>query len=88
MSKLISCTYFVKRGVAARHPSKYLLDEKELERVSVLARIELEDARVELERASKIAQEMGKGVEDEIDDESGPEEYGVFEFSLFESLIH
>ena len=66
-------TYRVKRGVAAQHPQKYNLDETELERVSALARIELEDARVELERAHAAAEEMGKGAEgseaDDADDD-------------------
>ncbi|KAF8440360.1 transductin family protein/WD-40 repeat family protein [Boletus edulis BED1] len=69
MSNLISCVSWVKRGVATRHPRKYVLDEHELERVTALARIELEDARQELERAHKAAQKMGKGAEgDEADD--------------------
>ncbi|KAF8554577.1 transducin family protein/WD-40 repeat family protein [Imleria badia] len=69
MSNLISCVSWVKRGVAASHPRKYVLDENELERVSALARIELEDARKELERAHEAAQKMGKGAEgDEADD--------------------
>ncbi|KAF8843716.1 WD40 repeat-like protein [Paxillus ammoniavirescens] len=69
MSNLISCVSWVKRGVAARYPRKYVLDEAELERVSALARIELEDARIELERAHEAAKKMGKGAEgDEADD--------------------
>ncbi|THG93808.1 hypothetical protein EW145_g8274, partial [Phellinidium pouzarii] len=72
MSSLISCVAWVKRGAAAQHPGKYSLDEKELERVSALARIELEDARLELERAHEAAKEMGKGAEaDEADDDGG-----------------
>ncbi|KAG0695397.1 transductin family protein/WD-40 repeat family protein [Suillus ampliporus] len=63
MSNLISCVSWVKRGVSAHQPSKYVLDEKELERVSALAHIELEDARIELERAHKAAKSMGKGAE-------------------------
>ena len=59
----------VRRGVAAQHPQKYVLDDQELERVSALARIELEDARKELEKAHNAAQSMGKGAEgDEADD--------------------
>lgn len=50
-------------GVAARNPQKYVLDEKELKRVSALARIEFEDAKVELERASKLAQSMGEDLD-------------------------
>ncbi|KAJ3572424.1 hypothetical protein NP233_g3097 [Leucocoprinus birnbaumii] len=71
MSNLISAVAWVKRGVAIRNPQKYVLDDNELQRVSNLARIELEDARVELERAHKAAQAMGKGAEgDEADDVS------------------
>ena len=69
MSSLISAVAWVRRGVAAQHPEKYVLDDQELVRVSALARIELEDARVELERAHLAAQSMGKGAEgDEADD--------------------
>ncbi|KAG1808448.1 transducin family protein/WD-40 repeat family protein [Suillus subaureus] len=72
MSNLISCVSWVKRGVSAHQPSKYVLDEKELERVSALARIELEDARIEIERAHNAAKGMGKGAEGaEADDADG-----------------
>ncbi|KAI5983388.1 transductin family protein/WD-40 repeat family protein [Pisolithus albus] len=74
MSSLISCVAWVKRGVAAQHPRKYVLDEKELERVSALAHIELEDARVELERAHKAAIKMGKGAEGEEADDNDEDE--------------
>lgn len=69
MSNLISSVAWVRRGVSAQHPTKYILDDQELERVSALARIELEDARIELERAHLAALSMGKGAEgDEADD--------------------
>ena len=59
----------VRRGVAVQHPTKYVLDDQELERVSALARVELEDARKELEAAHIASQSMGKGAEgDEADD--------------------
>ena len=75
MSSLISAVAWVRRGVAAQHPEKYVLDDPELERVSALARIELEDARVELERAHLAAQSMGKGAEgDEADDNDDGDE--------------
>ncbi|ETW83317.1 hypothetical protein HETIRDRAFT_383395 [Heterobasidion irregulare TC 32-1] len=74
MSSLISCAAWVKRGVSARHPSKYVLDDRELERVSALARIELEDARVELQRAHEAANKMGKGAEEEEADDGNEEE--------------
>lgn len=66
----------MKRGASARHPSKYVLDDQELERVSALARIELEDARVELERAHKAANQMGKGAEGEEADDIAEGEDG------------
>ncbi|KAG1791205.1 uncharacterized protein HD556DRAFT_1445471 [Suillus plorans] len=48
MSNLISCVSWVKCGISANQPSKFVLNEKELERVT---RIELEDAWIEVERA-------------------------------------
>jgi len=71
MSNLVSAVSWVRRGVSAQHPKKYVLDDKELERVSALARIELEDARIELERAHLAAQSMGKGAEGEEGDDNG-----------------
>ncbi|KAF7376452.1 hypothetical protein MSAN_00060800 [Mycena sanguinolenta] len=69
MSSLISAVSWVKRGIAVQNPTKYVLDEKELERVSALSRIQLEDARIELERAHEAAKTMGLGAEgDEADD--------------------
>lgn len=61
-------------GVAARNPQKYVLDENELERVSALARTELEDARTELERVTKLAATMGKGDAEEDDGDDQWEE--------------
>lgn len=75
MSNLISAVAWVKRGVSTQHPKKYVLDDKELERVSTLARIELEDARVELLRAHEAAKSMGLGAEgDEADNVDTDEE--------------
>ncbi|KAL5525702.1 hypothetical protein ACEPAG_7039 [Sanghuangporus baumii] len=69
MSSLISSVSWVKRGIAAQHPAKYNLDERELERVSALARIEIEDARAELERAQEAAKEMGRGAEEDDEED-------------------
>ncbi|TFK33210.1 WD40-repeat-containing domain protein [Crucibulum laeve] len=74
MSNLISAVAWVRRGVAVQHPEKYILDDKELERVSALARIELEDARVELERAHEAAKSMGLGAEGDEADEAGEDD--------------
>ncbi|KAG6841155.1 hypothetical protein C0991_001283 [Blastosporella zonata] len=74
MSSLISAIAWVRRGVSVQHPQKYVLDDKELERVSALARIELEDARIELERAHEAAKTMGRGAEGDEADDQGDEE--------------
>ncbi|KAF8071864.1 WD40-repeat-containing domain protein [Lyophyllum atratum] len=74
MTSLISAVAWVRRGVTAQHPQKYVLDDQELERVSALARIELEDARVELERAHEAAKSMGRGAEGEEADDAGEED--------------
>jgi len=74
MSNLISAVAWVKRGASAQHPTKYVLDDQELQRVSALARIELEDARVEMERAHLAAQTMGEGAEEEGDVEGEEDE--------------
>ncbi|KAF9007566.1 WD40-repeat-containing domain protein [Cyathus striatus] len=75
MSNLISAVAWVRRGVAVQHPTKYVLDDKELERVSALARIELEDAKVELQRAHEAAQSM-EGREEGDDDDGDDNEDG------------
>ena len=74
MSNLISAVSWVRRGVAAKNPEKYVLDNKELERVSALAKIELEDAREELERAHLAALSMGNGPEGEDADGHGSDD--------------
>ncbi|KAJ8519064.1 hypothetical protein ONZ45_g3969 [Pleurotus djamor] len=82
MNNLISAVSWVRKGAAAQHPAKYVLDDKELERVSTLARIELEDAKVELERAHEAAKIMSKrDDEDEGDvvDDDGDDDAWVDE---------
>lgn len=75
MAPLISSIAWVRRGAAAENPEKYNLDEKELARVQQLARIELEDAQVELQRASAAAQEMDERSGDEAAEDGGDEEW-------------
>ncbi|KAG9031133.1 hypothetical protein FRB95_003107 [Tulasnella sp. JGI-2019a] len=68
MTGLISCTAWVARGVAQQNPKTYDLDEKELERVSALARMNLEDARAELAQATETAQKFKGGGSDDEDE--------------------
>lgn len=73
MSSLVSSVAWVKRGISARSPAKYVLDDKELERVSHLAHIELEDARVELQKAHEAAKAMDRPSE-AMEDDAGEDE--------------
>ncbi|KAK7036669.1 rRNA-processing protein [Paramarasmius palmivorus] len=77
MSNLVSSVAWVhlRRGVTAQHPHKYVLDDKELECVSALAHIELEDAQTELKRAHQAAQKIGKGAKGDEADDAGDDEW-------------
>ncbi|KAL9110277.1 MAG: hypothetical protein Q9227_005184 [Pyrenula ochraceoflavens] len=52
MSMITTATW-VRRGVAAPFPKKYEIDEAEIERISNLAKLQLEDAKENLEAAKK-----------------------------------
>ncbi|KAG2341813.1 WD40 repeat-like protein [Suillus weaverae] len=66
-------------------PSKYILNEKEFERVSALARIEIEDTQIELECVHNAAKGVGKGTEGaEADDADEMKMYGSNEDALME----
>ncbi|KAF7712952.1 rRNA processing protein Pwp1 [Penicillium ucsense] len=51
MSSMITTTAWVRRGVAAQFPTKYEIDEDEMNRISKLARMQLEDAQDDLSAA-------------------------------------
>jgi periodic tryptophan protein 1 len=61
---MITTTAWVRRGVAAQFPTKYEIDEDEINRISELARLQLEDAKGDL----KAAKEGGD--EDAMDEET------------------
>ena len=61
MSSMITTTTWVRRGVAAQFPTKYEIDEAEMSRISKLARMQLEDAKDDMNAAQD-------GSEDEGDD--------------------
>ena len=50
---MILATSWVRRGVAAQFPIKYEIDEAEIGRISKLAKLQLEDAQVDLEKAKR-----------------------------------
>lgn len=61
---MITTTSWVKRGVAAQFPTKYVIDEAEMGRISELARIQLEDAK----------QDMSAAQDGKMDEDSDKEE--------------
>jgi periodic tryptophan protein 1 len=74
MTSMITSTTWVRRGVAAQFPTKYEIDEDEINRISELARIQLEDAKGDLKAAERDDQEddnngdaMDDGEEEKID---------------------
>jgi periodic tryptophan protein 1 len=50
---MITATTWVPRGFAAPFPSKYVFDEDEYERIAELAKLQLDDAKEDLEEAQK-----------------------------------
>lgn len=78
MTSLVSSLVWVRQGVAAQRPEKYDVDDNEMQRISKLAQMELQDAQQELEQAKADANSRPGGDEDEDewedqDDENEPE---------------
>ena len=48
---MITASVWVPRGSAAAYPTKYDVDEHELARISKLAKLQLEDAKADLDDA-------------------------------------
>lgn len=76
MSGLISAVAWVKRGVATQHPEKYVLDEKELQRVSALGRIEIE----ELEKAHEAIKALDRDEPDDAGDDDDDDDNNWVEY--------
>ena len=73
---LISSLAWVKRGITEQNPKKVDVDEDELARISALAKVELEDARMDLKNAQKEAEEMDKrrNNDEKMDDDNDDED--------------
>lgn len=56
MNSMITTTTWVRRGVAAQFPTKYEIDEAEINRISEIARMQLEDAKGDLKAAKEDAE--------------------------------
>lgn len=69
---MITATAWAPRGFAAQHPRRIQLDEKEFERIAELAKLQLEDAKEELEDAEKGV-EGDMEVDMEVESDGGVE---------------
>lgn len=58
---MITAVSWVPRGQAAQFPTKYVFDDEEYERISKLAKLELDDAKEDLEEAKAAAEEEEAG---------------------------
>ncbi|CAH7690647.1 WD40-repeat-containing domain protein [Phakopsora pachyrhizi] len=65
MTSLISSAIWVRRGIAERYPKRYILDEKELERVALNSGNRLEQVKEDLLRA-QLEEEDSVDVDDMI----------------------
>ncbi|KAL2369451.1 rRNA processing protein Pwp1 [Blastomyces gilchristii SLH14081] len=71
---MITATTWVRRGVAAPFPEKYEIDEEEINRISELAKLQLEGAKMDLKQAQnkngKDEMEVEKEGEEEVEKNS------------------
>lgn len=88
---MITATAWVPRGHAATNPTKYEFDEEEYDRISKLAKMELEDAQEDLEEAKQALNEPGaatsagatkakkdeKDEDDQLDEDDDLKEYDM-----------
>jgi periodic tryptophan protein 1 len=66
---MITTSAWVRRGVAAQFPTKYEIDEEEMDRISKLARMQLEDAREDLTEAQERAKDDDVKEDDAMDED-------------------
>ncbi|OJD17495.1 hypothetical protein AJ78_02416 [Emergomyces pasteurianus Ep9510] len=67
---MITATTWVRRGVAAPFPEKYEIDDAEINRISELARLQLEDAKIDLKHARDKSSKDQMEVEAEGEEEN------------------
>ncbi|PYI03772.1 rRNA processing protein Pwp1 [Aspergillus sclerotiicarbonarius CBS 121057] len=74
---MITTSAWVRRGVAAQFPTKYEINEEEMDRISKMARMQLEDAQGDLKAAQDEAMEEDddkkEGGDDAMEDDSKDE---------------
>ncbi|KAK9237372.1 WD40-repeat-containing domain protein [Lipomyces kononenkoae] len=80
---MISATTWVPRGFPAEFPTQYELDEGELDRISKLAQLRLDDALEDLEGAQN---EEGGEVDEDVEDSDGEENKFVIDEAADEEM--
>ncbi|KAL8703459.1 MAG: hypothetical protein Q9201_003364 [Fulgogasparrea decipioides] len=78
---MITASTWVPRGAAAQFPTKYDIDEKELARISKLAKLQLKDAEEDLDEARHGAQNGAPHPEEKESDSSGDNQEGNVEMA-------
>ncbi|KXT05035.1 hypothetical protein AC578_10282 [Pseudocercospora eumusae] len=80
MTSMITATAWVPRGHAAAFPTKYNMDDEEYARIAKLAKLELDDAKEDLEKARDALNKVNMGDADDArngaEQESDSEESG------------
>lgn len=77
MSNFIAATAWVPRGFAAPFPTKYAFDEEEFARIQQLAKLQLDEAKEDLEEAKvveKNRKSKGTKNEDAMSEDGGEAE--------------
>ena len=69
---MITAATWIPRGIPARHPTRYTVDDAEIARISELAQAQLDDAREGLAKARK-----GRNDDDDDDMNDDNEDAGV-----------
>ncbi|KAK4250490.1 WD40-repeat-containing domain protein [Corynascus novoguineensis] len=72
MASMITSTAWVPRGFAAPFPTKYQFDEEEFERIANLAKLQLDDAKEDLEEAQENEEKQAKSLKEEDKKENKP----------------
>ncbi|KAK4042064.1 WD40-repeat-containing domain protein [Parachaetomium inaequale] len=87
MASMITSTAWVPRGFAAPFPTKYNFDEEEFERIASLAKLQLDDAKEDLEEAQENEAKEGKASKKEDKEEpSGDDDNDASDIEIDDDL--
>ncbi|KAL2178571.1 WD40-repeat-containing domain protein [Thermothelomyces heterothallicus CBS 202.75] len=86
MTSMITSTVWVPRGFAAPFPTKYQFDEEEFERIANLAKLQLDDAKEDLEEAEEEEAKQGKGSKKEQKEKASKEDDEASDIEIDDDL--